>query len=241
MKLMTHVVVGYPSLEKTKSLVTLMAKYADVIELQIPFSDPLADGPTIMRACEESLKTGTTVKEAFSLMGELSKKVSVPLLFMCYYNTVFQYGVEKFIADAKEVGCSGLIVPDMPLEEESTEHFYRLCKKYNMQVIFVVSPVTPDSRLEKISRVARGFVYATARQGITGSRKELDIQTVQFLKRVKEFFTIPVAVGFGISTAEQVQILQKYADIAVLGSAILERVQREENVKDFLEIISMVK
>jgi tryptophan synthase alpha subunit len=128
--LMTHVVVGYPSLESTEKIVHLMAEEkVDFIELQIPFSDPLADGPTIMRACEQSLERGTKVKDAFLLAKKMSLSVDTPLLFMAYYNTVFKYGVEKFCQDAKGAGISGLIVPDMPLEEEEGEKFGQTCLK----------------------------------------------------------------------------------------------------------------
>lgn len=256
---MTHVVVGYPSLEGTVELVKTMAGYksapgfADYIELQIPFSDPLADGPTIMHACEASLKNGTTVIDAFTVMTRLSKEVSVPLFFMAYYNTVYNYGVEKFICDAKQAGCKGLIVPDIPLEEEQNEHFYALCRKYNVPVIFVVSPITPDDRLQKISQEAllvssggNSFVYATARQGITGvqdsglkissfAKASEDTQELRkFLQRVHTYFTIPVAVGFGISTREQIELLQGYADIAVIGSALIDKMNRKEDVTEFL-------
>src|SRR3989338_1642801 len=125
MKLMTHVVIGYPTLIDTVKIVKTMADCGvDMIELQIPFSDPLADGPTIMRACEKSLENGTKVNDAFVLMKKLSGKVKIPLLFMAYYNTVFKYGTEKFCLDAKNAGAYGLIVPDMPIDEENQEHFY---------------------------------------------------------------------------------------------------------------------
>lgn len=240
-KLMTHVVVGYPTLIDTVRIVKTMAAYAEYIELQIPFSDPLADGPTIMKACEASLKNGTTVADAFSIARQLSHEVSVPLLFMCYYNTVFNYGVEKFVGDAKKAGVAGLIVPDMPLEEESHEHFYAFCKQYNLPIIFVVSPVTSNERLQKIAEHAQVFVYATAHQGITGARKDLDTKTTEFLARVKKYVAIPVAVGFGIATRAHVQALIGKADIAVVGSAVIDVVNRKESVKDFLSELSMVE
>ncbi|MDE2026139.1 MAG: tryptophan synthase subunit alpha [Patescibacteria group bacterium] len=238
---MTHVVVGYPTLTDTVRLINIMARYASYIELQIPFSDPLADGPTIMQACEASLKNGTTVADAFAIARQLTKEISVPLLFMCYYNSLLRYGVQKFVTDAKKAGVAGLIVPDMPLEEETYEHFYAYCKQYDMPVIFVVSPVTSDKRLQQLATHAKFFVYATARQGITGARKELDSQTVAFLARVKKFFSIPVAVGFGISTKDHVRALRGKAEIAVVGSALIDRIKRREEVEDFLSGLSMVE
>jgi len=249
-KLMTHVVVGYPILKETSRLIKIMAKYADFIELQIPFSDPLADGPTIMRVCEQSLRNGTTVLDALKLAKQLSGEVTIPLLFMCYFNTVFTYGVEKFVRDSKQAGIYGLIVPDMPLEEEVQEHFYEYCRKYDLPVIFVVSPITPQERLREIAKHARAFVYATARQGITGvqdSRFNLACRQAgnqelrKFLKRVRKYFSIPIAVGFGLSTREQVQVLQGHADIAVVGSALIDVINRKEDVEDFLTQLSMVE
>ncbi len=233
---MTHGVIGYPSLAKTKEIVVDMAQSgADIIELQIPFSDPIADGPTIMKACEKALANGTKVADAFVLMKALSQKVSVPLLFMCYYNTVFNFGTEKFVKMAKEAGCEGLIVPDIPIEEEKYEHFYAYCKKYAVPAIFVVSPVTTNERLKQINKLAKGFVYATARQGTTGARSSLDGSTIEFLERVKKHISLPVAVGFGISEKAHVQQLKGHADIAVVGSAILNKINKKEGVSDFIQ------
>lgn len=253
--LMTHVVIGYPSLEKTVELVKIMAKYADIIELQIPFSDPLADGPTIMKACEQSIKNGTKVSDAFKIMKQLSQEVAVPLLLMGYYNTVFKYpsaslrtsSVEQFIKDAKEAGASGLIVPDMPIDEEENEHFYAYCKKYNLHAIHVVSPASTDERLQKNAALATGFVYATARQGITGVQGQRAKSTGirGFLQRVRKNFAIPIAVGFGISSAEQIKRFQGKSDIAVIGSALIDVINTSKNmqkgVEDFLAGISMLE
>lgn len=223
LKLMAHVVVGYPSLEATLQFVKLMDKCGvDFVELQIPFSDPLADGPTIMKACEDSLKRGTKVQDAFELAKKLSGKVSAPLLFMAYYNTVFKYGVEKFCKDAKNAGIAGLIVPDMPIEEEENEHFMEKCEENNLHHIHVLSPASTDERLKKNAKVSKGFIYCTARQGITGVRNELDPKIGDFLKRVKKYFNIPIAVGFGISKKEHLKQLGTNVDIAIVGSAIID-------------------
>src|SRR3989338_7466936 len=157
--LMTHVIVGYPSIPQTLEIVQEMERAGvDFVELQIPFSDPLADGPTIMKACEVALARGTKVSDAFVVMKKLSQEVVIPLLFMAYYNTVFNYGVEKFCRDAKEAGCQGLIVPDVPIEEEENEHFIAMCKKYHLFNIRVVSPSSTDERLTKNAEVSTGFV-----------------------------------------------------------------------------------
>ncbi len=244
MKLMTHVVVGHPSLEETIKIVKVMAENgADLIELQIPFSDPLADGPTIMKACEKSLENGTKVQDAFKIMKSLSSQVSIPLIFMAYFNTVFKYGTEKFCQDARRAGAYGLIVPDMTIDEENEEHFLSTCKKYNLANIQVVSPASTDERLRKNAKVANGFVYCTAHQGITGAKDKLDSDIAAYLKKVRKFFSIPIAVGFGISKKEHIQQLSPYADIAVVGSAIIDIINHsntnkvEQNIRNFLTSI----
>lgn len=237
MGLMTHVVVGYPSLTDTVALVTAMAEGgADFIELQIPFSDPLADGSTIMQACEQSLAHGTKVKDAFSVMKKLSDAVQVPLLFMSYYNIIFRYGVEKFCRDAMEAGASGLIVPDMPLDEENEEHFYEYAKKYNLYTIQVVSPASTQERLLKNANTANGFIYCTARQGITGAKKDLDPTVKDYLKNIKDIFSVPVAVGFGISSREHITSLHGVADIAIVGSALIDVVKNTDK-KDRIDAV----
>jgi len=244
--LITHVVVGYPSLEVTESLVKVMEDAGvDFIELQIPFSDPLADGPTIMRACEKALENGLRVVDAFKLASKLSQEIKIPLLFMAYYNTVFKYGTKKFCQNAKKAGICGLIVPDIPLEEEHQEHFIKYCKEAGLKNIRVISPASTADRLKKNAKVASGFVYCTARQGITGAKEELDLNIASFLKEVKKIFRIPIAVGFGISKKEHLKQLSSFADIAVIGSAIIDIVGKsagntaEKNVKDFLDGLSI--
>lgn len=239
--LMTHVVVGYPSLEATELLVKIMAgNGVDFIELQIPFSDPLADGPTIMRACEKALKNGVKVRDAFELASKLSESIKIPLLFMAYYNTVFKYGTKKFCQKAKRVGISGLIIPDIPLEEEHQEHFIKYCKEFGLKNIRVVSPVSTKARLKKNAKIASGFVYVTSRQGITGARDTLDPEISKFLKIVRQQFSIPLAVGFGISKKNHLEKLSPYADIAVVGSAIIDLISKskdseiETNVEGFI-------
>ncbi|MBU0999792.1 tryptophan synthase subunit alpha [Patescibacteria group bacterium] len=244
--LMTHVVVGYPSLEVTESLVKVMeAAGVDFIELQIPFSDPLADGPTIMRACEKALENGVRVVDAFELVQKLSKQIKIPLLFMAYYNTVFKYGTEKFCNDARKAGICGLVVPDIPLEEEHQEHFIKYCKKAGLKNIRVVSPISTTNRLKKNAEIASGFVYCTTRQGITGAKDKLNPNISSFLKKMKKVFRVPIAVGFGISKKEHLKQLSSLADIAVIGSAIIDIVNKsagntaEKDVKDFLNSLSL--
>ena len=241
MKLMTHVIVGYPSLSETEDLILLMDKVGvDYIELQIPFSDPLADGPTIMKACEASLTQGTKVVDAFALAKKVSGKIKTPLLFMAYFNIVFSYGVEKFCRDTKDAGIAGMIVPDFPLDEEGTEHFNEMLKKYDLLNIKVLSPASNEMRIKLNAEVGTGFVYCTARQGITGAEKGFDSSVINYLKTVKKYFQIPVALGFGISKREHVRQMEGLADMAVVGSAILDIINSNKDnylnkVRDFLE------
>lgn len=246
--LMTHVVVGYPSLQETVALVKSMAATGvDFVELQIPFSDPLADGPTIMKACEESLRKGTKVRDAFKAMKKLASEVQIPLLFMAYYNTVFRYGVEEFCRDAYTAGASGLIIPDMPIDEEQHEQFYMYAEKYYLYPIHVISPASTEERLKKNAAIAKGFVYCTARQGTTGAKKEIDPALKKYLEKVRSVFSIPIAVGFGISKREHIQVLQKNADIAVIGSAIIDIIaktskrNRLQEIEDFISGMKMIK
>lgn len=245
--LMTHLVVGYPSLEITESLVKVMEEAgADFIELQIPFSDPLADGPTIMRACEKALENGIKVKDAFDLAARLTKQVKIPILFMAYYNTVFKYGTKKFCQDAKKVGISGLIIPDIPLEEEHQEHFIKYCREAGLKNIRIISPASTDDRLKKNAQVANGFIYCTARQGITGTQKGLDPTITIFFKNTRKYFKIPIAVGFGISNKERVETIRSFADIVIIGSAIIDVINKsnpqnlEKNIINFINQLKMV-
>lgn len=244
MGLMTHVVVGYPSLKKTIEIVKVMAEAgADFIELQIPFSDPIADGPTIMKACESSLKRGIKVRDALAVAKILTGKISTPILFMAYYNTVFKYGVKKFCRKVSLAGISGLIVPDMPLEEEAREHFTFYAEENNLHVIRVVSPASTQERLRKNAEVSRGFVYCSARQGITGARKDLAPELVSYLKKSKQAFDCPIAVGFGISKQEHVKKIAEYADIVVVGSAIVDIINHStsesllSNIRRFIQTL----
>lgn len=239
---MTHVVVGYPSIDKTVSLVKTMAEIGvDFIELQIPFSDPLADGPTIMRACEEALQKGVKVRDAFKIANCLSKQIEIPLLFMAYYNTVFKYGTKKFCQDAKKVGISGLIVPDIPLEEEYQEHFIESCKRYELYSIRVVSPVSTLERIRKNAAIANGFIYCTARQGITGTQKHLNPNLVTYLKKIRHLLNIPIAVGFGISSRERIDLIKPYCDIAIVGSAIIDIINNSKKLEIEENVISFIK
>lgn len=219
---MSHVVVGYPSLDETIERVNIMAKAgADFIELQIPFSDPIADGPTLALANQQAVAAGITIDDCLNTAAQLATSVEVPLIFVAYYNTVIHYGVERFVQASAEAGIGGFIIPDMPIVEEIYEHFYAFAAKAQLPVIQIVSPASTPERLEQIARTAIGFVYCVARFGVTGASEDLSTQLGEYLKRVRKYATLPIAVGFGISKPEHIQALRGKADIVVIGSALL--------------------
>jgi tryptophan synthase alpha chain len=226
--LMTHVVVGFPSLKETREIVKRMAESgADFIELQIPFSDPMADGPTIMKANDIALANGVRLDDCLELMSDLSKEVDAALLFMTYYQMVFHRGVAKFCKQAKQAGAQGLIVPDMPLDEESHEHFMAEANKQKLSHIRLLSPTSTDERIKLNAKVENGFVYCTSRSGTTGAGQEIAPDLKAYLKRVKKYVKVPVAVGFGISKPEHLAALVGHAEMAVVGSAAIDCISNE--------------
>ncbi len=225
MGLMTHVVIGYPSIKDTRALVKMMAEEGvDFIELQIPFSDPLGDGLTIHEANTKALTSGVHVKDAFALVKTLRQEdhIEIPLLFMTYMNIPFTYGLEKFCKDAEQVGINGLIIPDYNLGLEKVDHFDRLTKKYNQILIRFIALESNSLRMESISDKAQGFIYCFSTQGITGVRAKFNEYLTKHLKKVHKYFSLPLAVGFGISSANHIDSLKGIGDIAVVGSAMIK-------------------
>ncbi|MGH7869852.1 MAG: tryptophan synthase subunit alpha, partial [Candidatus Dormibacteraceae bacterium] len=197
--IMTHVVVGYPTLDATEEIVrTMAAAGVDLVEMQIPFSDPLADGPTIQAACEAALTSGTRVRDAFVLAKRL-QDIDIPLLFMAYFNTLYKYGVERFCQDAAAAGISGLIVPDAPFEAAIHEGFLDSCHKTDLYNIITLSPTSTPERLRKNAAIAQGFVYCVARQGVTGAGGQIYKDVASYLHNIREHIDLPLALGFGIS------------------------------------------
>ncbi|MBI2463379.1 tryptophan synthase subunit alpha [Candidatus Peregrinibacteria bacterium] len=220
--LMTHVVAGYPSMKNCEEIVMAMAKMGVAfIEIQIPFSDPIADGPTIMHANEQALLNGVTTEDCFKLIKRLKKEIDTPILIMTYFNIPFRYGLEKFCMKAQECQVYGLIIPDIPIDEEKYENYLGNCKKYGLHAIQIISLITPEKRLKRISKVASGFVYCVSTFGTTGEREQLNPDLGSYIKKVKKYIKTPLALGFGISSKDQVSMALKYADIAVVGSKII--------------------
>lgn len=239
-KLMTHIVAGYPNFEESERIAVAMYESGvSFVEVQIPFSDPIADGPTIMKANEVALRGGVSTRACLEFVERLVAKVKIPILIMTYFNIAFSYGLEKFCKEAARVGVYGLIIPDMPIDEEGSEHYIGFCRKYGLHPIQVVSPITPAERLRRIRKVASGFVYCVSTYGTTGARSGLALGLEKYLARVRRHVKVPLAVGFGISTAEQVAALEGKADIAVIGSKIIDLYDGAGivAVKNFLEDI----
>lgn len=236
LKLMTHVVAGYPDMATSEELILMMAACGvDLIEIQIPFSDPLADGPTILSANQAALENGVTPEDCFALVERLTHKVDVPLLFMTYANIPFSMGLEHFIERSRICGVSGLIIPDLPFDENPD--YVETALAHRCYPIPVVSPGTSEERLSHITEAARGFIYTTLRVGITGARKEIDQRGLSFLKALKSNTSLPIAAGFGISSPEMCNQLVGRADAAVIGSHVINLLNENgfDSVKKFLE------
>lgn len=229
--LMTHLVIGYPTLTISEKLIYFLeAAGSDFIELQIPFSDPVADGPIIMQACEKALDNGIGVKDCLVFLEKVAKKTSVPLLFMAYYNSILRYGVKKFCQAAQYAGASGLIVPDLPPEEERFEHFMEIAQKNNLYPIRVISPASTRERLKKNAQIAKGFVYCVSHYGTTGKYGRLP-KIEAYLKRVRQLINLPLALGFGIHKPVQIKKLKHQSDILVVGSGIIATLSKKKSLE----------
>lgn len=239
--LMTHIVAGYPTMIESEKIAISMAQTGiSYLEIQIPFSDPIADGPTIMEANEKVISSGTKVEDCFNLIARLTKKINIPILIMTYFNIPFNYGVERFCKRAKQTGVYGLIIPDIPIDEEKYDHYLQYCKKNNLHAIQVISPITPDERLKKIAKIASGFIYCVATLGTTGERKKLNPKLQNYLEKVRKIIHVPLALGFGISSAEQVSVASKYADIIVIGSKIINVYKEKHKISDIQDFLNTI-
>jgi len=220
-KLMTHIVAGYPDLEKSFEIALAMAEGgADLLEIQIPFSDPIADGLTIMEANSVALLNGATPPKCFQLAKRLVHKVKIPLLFMTYANIPFHMGIAEFVRKSAECGISGLIIPDLTFDEK-IEGYLEHADRFGVYPINVVSPDIKEKRLEKIMEISKGFIYITLRVGITGEVKRIEETGMDFLRKVRKKTQRPIAAGFGISSTAQVKQLEGLADAVVVGSHVI--------------------
>ena len=218
--------LGYPSIAATERLILSSEKAGvDILELGFPFSDPLADGPTIQYSSERALKKHVAIKDALALVRRLRKKGSrIPILFFGYFNPVFSYGGEDFARDARDAGMDGLIIPDLPVEEEV--EFQKECRKQQLSFVQLVAPTTKDSRAKMLVGKSQGFVYYVSLRGVTGARKALPADLKAHLAKLKRMTFKPVLAGFGISTPEQATAISRMADGVIVGSAVIEHLKR---------------
>ena len=219
--LIPYVTVGYPSIEDTLKVVPLLAgSGCDIVELGIPFSDPLADGATIQKASFYALKNGVTPTICMEVARELSRKVSIPLVFMTYFNPVFNYGLERFCDDCVNSGVDGLIIPDLPPDEGS--ELEAISRRRNIDLVYLLSPTSTKRRINLVADKSRGFIYLVSVTGVTGARNSLPADLQAFVARVKQVAEQPLCVGFGISTPEQARQVADVADGVIVGSRIVQ-------------------
>ena len=224
--LMTHIVLGYPSFEANREVIRQMVENGvDCIEMQIPFSEPMADGPVILKANQDSLAAGTTVGQCLEFGREMCATHDIPFLYMTYYNIIFKYGEQRFFERAREAGIEGLIVPDLPLEMGVT--FHEQAKVTGVEAIQLYAPTTTEARMKTLAEAASGFIYCVARRGVTGKKSDLDHDFNDYLARCRAASGVPLAVGFGIRSAEDIALLSGKADMAVIGSETIRLVDRE--------------
>ncbi len=224
--LVAYVTCGDPDLATTRAVVLgAIDAGADVVELGVPFSDPVADGPVIQRASERALRGGTTLAQVLELAKDVRKsKPKAGLIIFSYLNPVLRMGLERFCAAAVDAGVDGALLTDLTIEEAGD---YVACMRaHKLATVFLVAPTSTDARLKKIAGAASGFVYAVSRTGITGARKDVSGDARELVRRVRKFTKLPVAVGFGISTPEQFREVGSWADGVVVGSAIVDRVEK---------------
>lgn len=228
--LMTHLVLGYPSFDANRQVIEQMVNAGvELIELQIPFSEPMSDGPVILKANDVSLKNGTTVAACFEFAKEVCAQYpQVAFLFMTYCNIVFMHGVTDFAAKAKELGVRGLIVPDLPPEEG--EEYLAACEAQGIDPVFIFTPTNTKERLAQLAAVSKGFVYCVGRRGVTGIKTQFDSELQNLIDSYKRATELPIALGFGIQEKADVDFLKGKADIAVLGTQVL-RIQDKDGIE----------
>lgn len=242
--LVAYLTCGDPDL-RTSSEVALAAisAGAEVIELGVPFSDPVGDGAVIQRASERALKKRVSLGQVLDIAAEIRSKSAAGLIIFSYLNPILQMGMEKFAAKAAEAGADGALIIDLPVEEAG--EYVRQMRKRNLATVFLAAPTSTDARLKRIAELSTGFVYAVSRTGITGARKELPEDAERLVQRLRKFTKLPVAVGFGISAPEQFAAVGKFADAAVVGSAIVQTIESNpgteaEAVAKFIKQLSAV-
>jgi len=226
--LIPYITVGYPSIEDTLKVVPILASSGcDIVELGIPFSDPVADGVTIQRASFHALQNGVTPKVCLEVAKELSQKAQIPLVFMTYFNPVFSYGLEEFCGACAGSGVSGLIIPDLPPEEGS--ELETITQRQGLDLIYLLAPTSTEERIRLVAERSRGFIYLVSVTGVTGVRDRLPTNLEAFVAKVRQVATQPLCVGFGISTPEQAKRVARIADGVIVGSRLIQLMEADDN------------
>ena len=234
--LMTHIVIGYPDFETSMEVVERMVEAGvDLMELQIPFSEPMADGPVILGANQVSLQGGARVERCFEFAKQAAERFDIPFLFMTYYNILFKYGVEAFVRKMAETNIKGAIVPDLPPEEG--RDYLMAMEQQSLAPIHIFSPMTSNKRMGFLAEQTRGFVYCVARKGVTGKETSFTSELGDYLDRCRQSTNLPLAVGFGVKDRKDVDFLKGRADIAVVGSEMIRVVDKQgvPGVKGFVQ------
>ncbi|MEW6584499.1 MAG: tryptophan synthase subunit alpha [Nitrospirota bacterium] len=229
-----YFMAGDPSLDRTRDIVLLFEQCgADIVELGVPFSDPLADGPTIQRASERALAGGTILKKVIAFVEDVRRVTQIPLILMTYFNPVFKYGVENFVDHAARAGVDGVIIPDLPPDE--ADDLRHAARRANLNTIFLLAPTSTHERIKIVSRASGGFIYYVSITGITGSSLLLDGSLQTSLAKIKEYTNKPVAVGFGVSTSEEAAEVARAGDGVIVGSAIIKKsLEDPGGLRDYL-------
>jgi tryptophan synthase alpha chain len=223
--LVAYVTCGDPDLKTTREIIfAAIDAGADVIELGVPFSDPVADGPVIQRASERALKNGTSLSHVLQLAREIREQSEAGLVVFSYLNPVLRMGFERFCAEAADSGVDGVLLIDLTLEE--ADDYRRCMEEHGLSTVFLVAPTSPDQRLKCIAQACNGFVYAVSRTGVTGAQEELADEARDLVRRIRKYTKLPVAVGFGVSTHSQFAQIGEFADAAAVGSAIVETIEK---------------
>ncbi|MBA7486762.1 Tryptophan synthase alpha chain [subsurface metagenome] len=228
--LIAYITVGYPSIEATLKVVPLLARSGcDIVELGIPFSDPLADGATIQKASFSALQNGVTPRRCLEVAGQLRRQVEIPLVFMTYFNPVFSYGLEEFCAAGARSGINGLIIPDLPPEEGAG--LEAVTQRHNLDLIYLLAPTSTGERIRLVAERSRGFIYLVSVTGVTGARDNLPPDLAAFVAGVRKVANQPLCVGFGISTPEQAGQVARIADGVIVGSRIIQLMEAENDLE----------
>jgi tryptophan synthase alpha chain len=233
--IMTHQILGYPSFEiNEKAMDAFYRADVDMVELQIPFSEPVADGPLFLRANQMAVEKGVKVAQCMEFAHKMVQKFRIPILLMTYYNIVYKYGVEAFLDRCKEIGIYGLIVPDAPMED--AQELYDGCKKRKLDIVGLATAYTEPDRLAQIAQMAEGFIYYIPRKGVTGSKTKFEPEVLEKIKAVGALTRKRIGVGFGIQDREDVERLKGVCDIAIIGSQVLKTIEESgvEGLEAFL-------